>query len=433
MSNFNLIRNIGILLVSAACFVACTPEEYAPCSIPNTTSHKTACAPMGDSRTATCTADYVFDCDSLICGIYNSSAPFCTQRCIPTVDECKMNVTDEAKCTESGDSRGVSYLKCPANADCVSTCPEGAACVEWTPGTGGFFCLPADKGGPVTNASGEGNSCVAPDESVSYNEGDTCNGISFQPVCSGTVAVNCSVDSFSIYLEDCATEGEGYVCAVQPNQLDSRYRSTVCVKSCTESTSYCDDSDSSNAFMVETKCVESLDCKKIESVGSKIPCKLGCDASKTKCFKPEVNTACEGNEGICDGNKIIRCVNNVWTEIETCTGNLECNENHKGAVCQAKCNSLDDVGNKGPSVCDGDTLYEYTECKQTIEGMGWIGLEYLGETTPCEHGCYAGACIQSSTDNTGSEGGDNTGSEGGDNTGSDAGDETTPDDSSSDA
>ena len=174
MSKINLIRNIGILIVSAACFVACTPEEYAPCSIPNTTSHKAACAPMGDSRTATCVADYVFDCDSLMCGIYNSSAPFCTQRCIPTKAECEANATDKAKCTNEG-SNGVSYLKCPEGKDCVNVCPDGAACVEWTPGTGGFFCLPNDKRGlgnytPTTPPANDN------DDNNSGNEGDDNTG-----------------------------------------------------------------------------------------------------------------------------------------------------------------------------------------------------------------------------------------------------------------
>ena len=179
MSKINLIRNIGILIVSAACFVACTPEEYAPCSIPNTTSHKAACAPMGDSRTATCVADYVFDCDSLMCGIYNSSAPFCTQRCIPTKAECEANATDKAKCTNEG-SNGVSYLKCPEGKECVNVCPDGAACVEWTPGTGGFFCLPNDKRGvgnytpptPPTNDNDNNNSGNEGNDNTDNNNGD---------------------------------------------------------------------------------------------------------------------------------------------------------------------------------------------------------------------------------------------------------------------
>ena len=187
MSKISLIRNIGILLVSAACFAACTPEEYGPCSLPNTTGLRVACAPMGESKTATCTADYVFDCDSLICGIYNSSTPFCTQRCIPNEVECKKTVTDEAKCTVEGDSKGVSYMKCPEGKNCVETCPEGAACVEWTPGTGGFFCLPNDKRGqgnytPSTgnnnssntgsnNSSNDGNDNTGTDDTGSDNTG----------------------------------------------------------------------------------------------------------------------------------------------------------------------------------------------------------------------------------------------------------------------
>lgn len=170
MSKFNLIRNIGILLISAACFVACTPEEYAPCSIPNTSGHKAACAPLGESKTATCTADYVFDCDSLLCGIYNSSSPFCTYRCIPTKEECEAAVSDEKKCTPEGDSKGISYVKCPEGYDCITECPNGAACVEWTSGTGSFFCLPADKKGIGATSS---TNPPASSEDNTSTEGDT--------------------------------------------------------------------------------------------------------------------------------------------------------------------------------------------------------------------------------------------------------------------
>ena len=88
MSKINVLRSLGILFISALCLSACSPEEYGPCSIPNTKAHAVACSPMGNSATATCAADFVFDCDSLICGIYQSSDPFCTHRCVPTEKEC---------------------------------------------------------------------------------------------------------------------------------------------------------------------------------------------------------------------------------------------------------------------------------------------------------------------------------------------------------
>lgn len=134
MSKINVLRSLGILFISALCLTACSPEEYGPCSIPNTKAHRLACSPMGNSGTATCTADYVFDCDSLICGIYQSSEPFCTHRCIPTAAEC----TSDKKFCE----------KCPDGFDCKGPgqCPEGAACVEWIKGTAAYYCLPAEQG-----------------------------------------------------------------------------------------------------------------------------------------------------------------------------------------------------------------------------------------------------------------------------------------------
>ncbi len=134
MSKINVLRSLGILFISALCLMACTPEEYGPCSIPNTRAHKTACSPIGNSQTATCAADYVFDCDSFICGIYQSSEPFCTHRCIPTAAEC----TSAPEFCE----------KCPDGYSCKGKgeCPEGAACVEWIKGTAAYYCLPQDIG-----------------------------------------------------------------------------------------------------------------------------------------------------------------------------------------------------------------------------------------------------------------------------------------------
>lgn len=132
MSKINLIQCLGILILSAVCLCACSPEEYGPCSIPDTTAHKAACAPQGESKTATCTADYVFDCDSLVCGIYNSSSPFCTHRCVPTDDEC---TSDPQFCQE-----------CPDGYSCKDKgkCPEDAKCVEWVKGSAAYYCLPKE-------------------------------------------------------------------------------------------------------------------------------------------------------------------------------------------------------------------------------------------------------------------------------------------------
>ena len=101
MSRKSLLRALGVALVSTLCLSACSPEEYGACTIPNTTAHKAACLPAafdaGQSgeadetqgvSTATCTADYVFDCDSMICGIFESSDAFCTRRCIREDCDC---------------------------------------------------------------------------------------------------------------------------------------------------------------------------------------------------------------------------------------------------------------------------------------------------------------------------------------------------------
>ncbi len=139
MSKLIALRSLGILFVSALCLMACSPEEYGPCSIPNTKAHTIACSPVGDARTATCAANYVFDCDSTICGIYQSSEPFCTHRCLPSASEC----TSSVGCTkEELDATGFNYK---------SSCPEGAACVEWVKGTAAYYCLPADKGSASSN------------------------------------------------------------------------------------------------------------------------------------------------------------------------------------------------------------------------------------------------------------------------------------------
>lgn len=139
MSKISVLRSLGILFVSSLCLAACTPEEYGPCSIPNTKAYINACAPQGNMATATCTADMVFDCDSLICGIYESSSPFCTHRCVPTEDECKASGHDSDYCKK--------YRECPEGYSCVKEgeCPEDAACVEWVKGTAAYFCLPKEK------------------------------------------------------------------------------------------------------------------------------------------------------------------------------------------------------------------------------------------------------------------------------------------------
>ena len=132
MTKKNMLRIFGLAVGTALCLCACSPEEYGPCSIPDTSAHCAACKPQGDSKTATCTADYVFDCDSMICGRFDNSAAFCTYRCNPTAEECNSTNPDNCKWADSVKAK--------------DKCPDGAACVEWTPGTGAYYCLPQEKG-----------------------------------------------------------------------------------------------------------------------------------------------------------------------------------------------------------------------------------------------------------------------------------------------
>ncbi|MCL2326152.1 MAG: hypothetical protein FWC40_06635 [Proteobacteria bacterium] len=132
----NHLASFGLVIALGMGLSACAPEEYGACSIPNTTAHQTACRPTA-SGAATCTADYVFDCDSLICGIYNGSDPFCTRRCVPTATECNASNPE--------------FCECPAGRDCVTTCPQQAACVEWIRGRSEYFCLPRETQFPSGN------------------------------------------------------------------------------------------------------------------------------------------------------------------------------------------------------------------------------------------------------------------------------------------
>lgn len=143
MPKFHTLFTIAIL-ACAVLAVACSQEEYGPCSIPNTVGHQAACTPLGDSKTATCAADYVFDCDSLICGIYESSDPFCTYRCVPSESECT--------------SSDPAFCECPKGASCKSSCPEDAKCVEWIKGTSNYYCLPKEYDNSVNSSGTETDS-----------------------------------------------------------------------------------------------------------------------------------------------------------------------------------------------------------------------------------------------------------------------------------
>ena len=163
MSKINLLRGIGIVIALGACLTACSPEEYGPCSIPNTKAHTVACSPIGESKSATCAVDYVFDCDSLICGIYDNSDAFCTHRCLPKSNEC----TSQKGCTKAElDEAGLKYK---------TDCPEGGHCVEFIKGTAAYYCMPddmykkkgVDKYQSAYNTSSNSSSSTEPDNSNS--------------------------------------------------------------------------------------------------------------------------------------------------------------------------------------------------------------------------------------------------------------------------
>jgi hypothetical protein len=220
----HFFAGLGMVIGFAVCLNACNPEEYGPCSIPDTTAYKQACSPQGDQKTATCAADYVFDCDSLICGRYDSSDAFCTYRCVPNADEC--NHKDPKMC------------ECPAGKKCKSSCPEGAACVEWIPGTSNYYCLPASKGtapdrgrndstSPSTTTPST-SSCTAGDKKCVTQGSDvfigTCDGTEYKYTDADKCENGCAADGKSCEQtaapssNEIACDGEGTKCVIHESQ-----------------------------------------------------------------------------------------------------------------------------------------------------------------------------------------------------------------------
>ena len=121
-------RGIMLVLASALLLVAgiaCDPEDYGPCTLPRSEALNEACEAShsdGDETTPAtdsspnCVVDFVFECESQLCGTYNGSDPFCTSRCNDAAD---------------------------------TACPKGGACLEWVPGLGEFFCVPPELAPPV--------------------------------------------------------------------------------------------------------------------------------------------------------------------------------------------------------------------------------------------------------------------------------------------
>ena len=160
MSHLKLFGSIAIMVGLALGLAACSPEEYGVCSIPNTSKARAACSATQD-QAATCVIEHIFDCDSLLCGVYNNDGPYCTRRCVPEfcynlpIKDNKGKITgyktpEEVQSTDA-DGNPITILKCgnqdvscPAGKDCVTKCDgadEGAVCVEWTKGTSAFYCV----------------------------------------------------------------------------------------------------------------------------------------------------------------------------------------------------------------------------------------------------------------------------------------------------
>ncbi len=135
MSKFKALASVALTLAIGVAVSACAPEEYGVCTIPSTSKSRAACI-ANESQAATCVVQYVFDCDSFLCGIYNDDGPYCTRQCEPSDDECR-----EAGYVNEDGTVNRALCDCPEGKDCVSGCPEGGKCVEWTKGTSAFYCV----------------------------------------------------------------------------------------------------------------------------------------------------------------------------------------------------------------------------------------------------------------------------------------------------
>lgn len=183
MSHLKLFGSVALMLGLALGLSACSPEEYGVCSIPNTSKARAACSATQD-QAATCVIEHIFDCDSLLCGVYNNDGPYCTRRCVPSLcynlpkrdANGKIIGYEEPVREETVDDQGNSVVKlkcgtqdvsCPPGKTCVDTCPdadEGAVCVEWTKGTSAFYCVRPSGNAPVSNVQPEDTTPQETDE-----------------------------------------------------------------------------------------------------------------------------------------------------------------------------------------------------------------------------------------------------------------------------
>lgn len=182
MSHLKLFGSIALMVGLALGLAACSPEEYGVCSIPNTPKARAACSATQD-QAATCVIEHIFDCDSLLCGVYNNDGPYCTRRCVPTLcynlpikdaqgkitgyEEPTREIVDGVEVVKCG----TQDVSCPAGKDCVDKCDgaeEGAICAEWTKGTSAFYCVrpPEQVVTSVTPGTGTNNNTSTTTPSV---------------------------------------------------------------------------------------------------------------------------------------------------------------------------------------------------------------------------------------------------------------------------
>ena len=359
--NKHLFGSLGIVLGLAACMNACSPEDYGPCSIPDTSAHRAACSPQGENKTATCAADYVFDCDSLVCGRYESSDAFCTYRCTPPASRC----TGE-------------FCKCPEGKNCKETCPGEAECVEWIPGTGNYYCLPADKGkAPIRNNSStpatgcvkDSVKCVGTGESAHLEK---CDGTSY--VQTSSCANGCAADGKS-----CA---EGEAPADKCTKDDVR-----CV------------GDGSAAYL--EKC-DGTEYKKIDGG----ECPNGCASNRKSCEKAATPT-CNNGDMRCVGEGadayLEACDGMDYRKVRDCPDG--CAEDGKSCAFVVHSCTLDDVRCVGEGAnayiekCDG-TDYKKVDGSECTDGCADDGksCKASGEVLPvisCEDDEGSSVCKQS--------------------------------------
>lgn len=109
-----------VMALAALVATACDPGPYGACTLPSSEALDDACSSGGSSSgeteaSSSCVIDFVFECESQLCGTFRGSDPFCTERCSGPTD---------------------------------TSCPQSGVCLEWVPGLGEYYCVPQDLAPP---------------------------------------------------------------------------------------------------------------------------------------------------------------------------------------------------------------------------------------------------------------------------------------------